>query len=134
MLFYKSAAICWAGEQLKVQTGLQSQHDLQFLVMYRKSWRSLPKILAVVPEYHVCNGCLFVCVSACARAYESVSRNAESSVQRQKTSTAKTELTYHSNKQGFTNPRHHVTTLTTFCTVVLNDFGSSAWTSSRSSF
>ena len=39
----------------------------------------------------------------------------------------KTELTCHYNKQGYTNPRHKITTVTTFCTVVPNACGSSAW-------
>jgi len=37
MLLYKSAVMCWAGEQLMVQTGLQRKHDLQFWVVYNKS-------------------------------------------------------------------------------------------------
>ena len=39
----------------------------------------------------------------------------------------KTELNCQSNKQGYTNPKHQITTVTTFCTVVPNACGSSAW-------
>jgi hypothetical protein len=113
MLLYKSAVICWAGEQLMVQTGLQRQHDLQFWVVYKKSWTPLPRILSIVPEHHAAHRC--VCMSVCQQIQNVQSRG------------RKTELTCHSNKQGYKCPRHKITTMTTFCTVVPNACGSSAW-------
>jgi hypothetical protein len=113
MLSYKYAVICWAGEQLMIQSGLQCQHDLQFWVMYKKSWRPLPRILSIVPEHHICT---WVCVG--------VSTNSECSAWGRKT-----ELNCHSNKQEYTNPKHQITTVTTFCTVVPNINESSLWNS-----